>query len=115
VATGKTVTSWAKKNQIPLRTAYEWHRRPTFKTTVDRYRRRYLDRALGRLARNAAKAAGVVSQLASGADSQGVKLQAARAVLDDLMRVWRFAELEGRVTELERRDRDRSDDPGSAA
>jgi len=115
VATGRTVAAWAEKNQIARRTAYEWHRRPAFKTTVEKYRRRYLDRALGVLARNAAKSASVVGRLVDEADSDAVKLQAARAGLADLMSVWRFADIEGRITELERHEHDRCDEPIDSA
>jgi hypothetical protein len=114
VATGRTVAAWATKHQIAIRTAYEWHRRPEFKRTVERYRRRYLDRALGLLARGAAKSAAVVARLADKAESEATQLQAARANLADLMSVWRFAEFEGRMAEIERHIRDRSDDPAGS-
>ncbi|MGO9465578.1 MAG: hypothetical protein ACLQVF_15650 [Isosphaeraceae bacterium] len=115
VAAGKTVAAWANENKIPLRTAYEWHRRPEFKRAVHRYRRRYVDRALGLLARNAAKSASVVVRLADKAESEAVQLQAARAVLADLMSVSRFADVEERISELERHHGDRLDEPADPA
>jgi hypothetical protein len=114
VATGKAVAAWARANNIPVRTAYEWHRRPEFKRAVARYRRRFLDRALGLLAGQAVKAASEVGRLATKADNEGVRLSAARGLLADLTSVWRFAEMEGRMAEIERHIRDRSDDPAGS-
>ena len=69
---------------------------------VRRIRRRAIDRAVGRLSRYASAAAEQIARLAKGAESESVKLQAARAVLADLMQVANYADLEDSIAELER-------------
>ena len=102
LATGRTVRAWAKEHDVPERTAYKWARSPEVLTMVRRIRRRAIDRAVGRLSRYASAAAGQIAKLAKGAESESVKLQAARAVLADLMQVANYAELDDRIAALER-------------
>ena len=102
IATGRTVRAWAKEHDVPERTAYKWARSPEVCTQVKRIRRRAIDRAVGRLSRYASAAADQIAKLAKGAESESVKLQAARAVLADLMQVANYADLEDRIAELER-------------
>jgi hypothetical protein len=103
MAAGGTVAAWARDNQVPERTAYTWSRSPEVRTQVRRIRRRALDRAIGRLSRHAAAVADRIATLADSAQSQAVRLQAARAVLADLMTVSNYAALEQRLAEVERR------------
>jgi len=112
VAAGKAVAAWARENKIPVRTAYEWHARPGFRRAVERYRRRYLDRTLGLLAKGAAESVAEEIRLAKEGEDEAIRLHAARGVVADMISVWRFAEMERRVNELERRHRERSDEPG---
>jgi hypothetical protein len=115
LATGRTVKAWAKEHDVPQRTAYTWGRSPEVRTMVRRIRRRAIDRAIGRLSRGAFAAADRIARLARGAESESVQLQAARAVLADLMHVANYADLEDRITQLERKDHaqpDRLDAPG---
>ncbi len=102
LATGRTVRAWAKEHEVPERTAYKWARSPEVRKMVRRIRRRAIDRAVGRLSRYASAAAEQIARLAKGAESESVKLQAARAVLADLMQVANYADLEDRIAELER-------------
>jgi hypothetical protein len=109
IATGRTVKAWAKEHDVPQRTAYTWARSLEVKKRVRRIRRRAIDRAIGRLSRYASAAAQQIADLAKGAESESVKLQAARAVLADLMQVANYADLEDRITELERNNHARPD------
>jgi hypothetical protein len=102
IAAGGTVKAWAKQHDVPERTAYKWARSPEVRNRVKRIRRRAIDRAIGRLSRYASAAAEQIARLAKGAESESVKLQAARAVLADLMQVANYADLEDRIAELER-------------
>jgi hypothetical protein len=88
-----------------------------FKALVQRYRRRYVDRALGRLAKGVAGSAAEIVRLALKGKSEAVRLQAARAVLAELINMSNHADLAARVGELERRcsDNDRSDEPRESA
>ena len=62
-----------------------------------------LDRTAGRLSDNATAAADKIAKLAREAASESVQLQAARAVLAELMTVSNFLAIERRLDELERR------------
>jgi hypothetical protein len=103
IAGGSTVAAWAKKHRVPTRTAYTWARSSQVQATVDQVRRRSLDRAIGRLSRDATAAAATIAKLARSAESEAVKLNAARGLLSDLMTVSDYATLERRLTELEKR------------
>jgi hypothetical protein len=103
MAGGQPVSAWAKENGVPKRTAHTWSRSPEVLDLVESIRRRALDRAVGRPSRNATAAADQIARLARKAVSEAIRLHAARAVLADLMTVSEYAELEGRLAELERR------------
>jgi len=103
MAAGGTVAAWARDNDVAGRTAYTWSRSPEVRDLVERIRRRAIDRAIGRLSRNATAAADQIARLAREAESEAVKLNAARAVLADLMSVSNYAALEKRLAEIERR------------
>jgi hypothetical protein len=108
IAGGESVSAWAgrQKPPIPRRTAYRWSRLPDVRQAVQSIRRRCLDRAAGRLARHAIAAAETVAQLARSAESEAVKLAAARAVIADLMQVQDYQDLAQRVAALEERARE---------
>jgi hypothetical protein len=108
LAAGGTVKAWAKENAVRPRTAYTWSRCPEVLEQIDRIRSRALDRAIGRLSKNVTAAAEEIASLARGAASESVKLNAARAVLADLMSVSNYAALERRLAQVERRMRDNS-------
>ena len=103
LAGGSTVKAWATANNVPERTAYTWARSPDVRQRVRRIQRRALERAIGQLSRHAAAAAGQIAALARDAQSEAVRLQAARAVLADLMQVADYADHDDRITALERR------------
>lgn len=109
MAAGRTVAAWARDNNVPERTAYTWSRSPEVLDLIDRIRRRAIDRAVGRLSRNATAAADQIARLARKANSEAVRLHAARAVLADLMAVSDYAALEGRLADVERRLADAQD------
>ena len=103
IATGRTVRAWAKEHDVPERTAYTWARSDRGPATRSNASdAAAIDRAIGRLSRYAAAAAQQIAKLAEDAESEAVKLQAARAVLADLMTVSNYADLEDRITVLER-------------
>jgi hypothetical protein len=106
IAGGSTVKAWANAHDVPVRTAYSWARSPDVRKKVRRIQRRALQRAIGCLSRHAAAAAGRIGHLATAAQSEAVQLQAARAVLADLMQVADYADHEDRIAALERRVHD---------
>jgi hypothetical protein len=113
IAQGTSVTAWALENQVPKRTAYRWANEPKLRKAVESYRSRAVDRAIGRMARNATWAADGIVKLAKDADSESVRLSAFRAILADMMAVSHFAGLERRMTQIEEHLRDRTDNPDS--
>jgi hypothetical protein len=107
LAGGMTAGAWATQNGVPRRTAYDWADEPEVQSMKETIRRRAMDRAVGKLSRNALAAATGLTELASGAASESVKLSAQRAVLRDLMAVSDFNGLELRMTRIEERLRAR--------
>jgi hypothetical protein len=102
VAAGQSITKWARANGIGTRTAYTWSRDPAFRSQVAELRARLLDRAIGVLARRVAANAGEINRLASKAESEAVRLAAARAGIADFLGASRFVELRAEVEELKR-------------
>jgi hypothetical protein len=93
VAAGQSIVKWARAQGIGVRTAHTWAKDPAF---------RLLDRAIGVLARRVAANAGEINRLASKAESEAVRLAAARAGIADLLGASRFVELRAEVEELKR-------------
>ncbi len=101
IAKGELVTKWAREHHVPRRTAFRWARDPKVKTAVEKYRRRVLDRAVGRMTGGVTLATTEILELAKNAASESVKLAALRAVVSDMMAISKFGGLEDRVTEVE--------------
>ena len=102
-----SVAAWARQNEVPRRTAFRWARDTKVRLAVEAGRRRALDRAIGRMARLALKAADAIARLGEGAESESVQLRAWRAILADQMAVSKFSNLEQRMVEIEEQLRDR--------
>ena len=103
MAAGSTVKAWADAHGVADRTARTWSKSPEVLDQVEAIRREVLDRTVGRLSDNATAAADEIARLFREASSEAVRLQAARAVLAELMVVSSYATLEGRMAEVERR------------
>jgi hypothetical protein len=108
IARGESITAWARRNEVPLHTAYRWSRDPKVRGAVEEWRRRTLDRAIGRLVRLTMKATDGIAKLGAGAESESVQLRAWRAILADQMAVSKFSDLEHRMVEIEEQFRDRT-------
>ena len=50
IAQGASIAVWSRKNDVPDRTAHRWSTEPKVRAKIKAYRRRALDRAVGRLA-----------------------------------------------------------------
>ncbi len=101
VARGQSIVVWRRKNDVPVRTAYNWASEPEVRKSSEMWRRSALNQAIGRLARESNAAAVGIKRLATGADSESVRLAAWRAILADQMAVAKFSTLEQRMTDLE--------------
>jgi hypothetical protein len=102
VANGQSIARWARQHQIGVRTAHTWAKDPEFRSRVAELRGRLLDRAIGVLARRVAANAAEINRLATAAESEAVRLAAARAGIADLLGASRFVELRAEVEELKR-------------
>jgi hypothetical protein len=102
LASGATVERAAQRAQVSERTAYRRLANRDFLARVDRARGEMVARAVGHLAAGAASAAVALRKLLkSGSD--GVKLQAAKALLELGSRLRESTELERRLADLEAR------------
>src|SRR5262249_55571283 len=102
VASGKSIKNWARANGVAVRTAHFWTQDPAFRSQVAKLRNRLLDRAIGVLARRVAANAAEINRLASEAESETVRLAAARAGIADLLGASRHVELQAEVEQLKR-------------
>ena len=114
IARGDSVAAWARQNNVPRRTAFRWAKEPGVRRAVESWRRRALERAIGRMAGLAMKAADGIAGLAKGAESESVQLRAWRAILADQMAVSRFSSLEHRMAEIEEQLHERARDTDHA-
>lgn len=100
VARGSSLAAAARHLDVPESTARRWAAEPTFKPTVDGFRRQMISRAVGHLTRAANSAVMVLVKLLKS-DDEDVRLKAARAVLSDLINVQSHTELADRIGALE--------------
>jgi hypothetical protein len=101
IARGQSVTAWARKNDVPVRSAFRWASDPEVRKLSDLWRRRALNQAIGRMTRLATKAVDGIEKLATHSDSDSIRLSAWRAILSDQMAVSKFSSLEQRLLEVE--------------
>jgi hypothetical protein len=102
LAAGWTVTEAAKAAQISERTAHRRLEDHTFRRLVAEFRRQMVDAAVGKLANTSARAVKTLSNLLT-AESESVRLGAARSILELGAKLRESGELEQRMCELEKR------------
>jgi transposase-like protein len=86
LAHGVTVASWARAHNVPRNTAYRWSNDPEVRRMVLTFRRRILDRAVGRMARRATKSAEVIVEVANrGTDRRSVLQKAAATARGEML------------------------------
>jgi hypothetical protein len=101
LAQGISVAKWARTNKVSKATANRWSRDPNCRTVVESFRRRAVDRAIGRMAQRVTWATDGIAKLAKRAESESVRLAALRSILSDTMAFSEFLGREQRVTNLE--------------
>lgn len=102
LAGGGTVEEAAKQASVSVRTVHRRMNEPTFRRQLDEARSELVRRAVGMLARTSSAAATTLALLLK-ADSETVRLGAARAVLELGAKMRESDELERRLSELEER------------
>jgi hypothetical protein len=101
IASGKSISRWAKENGVPKSTACRWAQDSAMRIEAQAVRRRMLDRVAGTMIRRCAFAAGRINALASDAQSESVQLNAAKLILTESMRIATYSDLEARMAEFE--------------
>lgn len=108
LARGLPKTDAASDAGVDLRTIFRWLEKDEFRAAVTRERGRLLERAVGRLADQAA-AADVLGELAANADTPpAVRVSAARALLEQAARLRDSLEIEERLAAVEARLEERA-------
>jgi hypothetical protein len=106
LASGGGVADWARAHAIPDRTVYTWSRSPEVRERTESFRRAVLAEAVQRLGAHAAAAAGQIVKLAETAQSEAVRLQAARAVLAEFVSASNYTSMAAQLADIERRLRE---------
>ncbi len=101
LAQGVSAAKWARDHDVAKMTAYRWAKDPVVRKTVESFRRRTLDRAVGRMTKRCTWAADGIASIAKNSESDSVRLRACRAIFSDMMAVSKYSGLEVRMTEIE--------------
>jgi hypothetical protein len=100
LASGSTIRDAAAESGAGERTVHSWLDDPAYRTFVGGLRDRILAETIGRPTQAASRAATVLEGLLE-AQNEGVRLRAATAIIDSMIKAREHAELSARVTELE--------------
>jgi hypothetical protein len=103
VAGGGKVSAWCKEHGVSAKTGYRWYKDDECQRMVEEYRRRAVDRAIGRMARSLGKAVEKIVDLISNGQTDAVKLSAAKALVEKLIDVQNHAELKSDLRRLDDR------------
>src|SRR6516164_4736195 len=103
LASGKTVQAAAELCRVSERTIRRRHEDPTFRQRLNTLRAEMIDRGLGKLADAVADAAQTLRNLQAEGESDAVKLSAAKAILEQAVKMCDASELEERLRALEER------------
>ena len=102
IASGSTIEEAAKAVSAGARTVKTWLTDPAFTARVSALRAELTSQALGKLTAAACRAADTLTELLE-VDSPQVRLGAARAILDSMIRTREQVEIVTRLDALERR------------
>ena len=109
IAQGTSVALWARANQVPRSTAYRWAGEPELRATVVSCRRRARDCALRRAATTGRFVTDQIAKLATGAESESIKLRALRLILAEVIPVSRFPDFKRRIAAIRQELQERTD------
>jgi hypothetical protein len=115
IAQGISVAGWARANGVPTRTAFRWAKDPSVRKAVESIRRRTIDQAIGKMTKQTTRAVDIILRIANEAESDSVRLRAARSIFSDMMAVSEHSGMEIRLTEIEEQVAQRADAEKSAA
>jgi hypothetical protein len=103
VAGGGKIAAWCKGHGVSLGTGLRWYRDESVRRLVEEYRNRVVDRAIGKMARGLGKAVKKLIELIETAQTDAVKLAAAKALVEKLIDVQNHAELRIELKRLDER------------
>jgi hypothetical protein len=103
VAGGGKIAAWCKEHGVSLGTGLRWYRDESVRRLVEEYRNRVVDRAIGKMARGLGKAVKKLIELIETAQTDAVKLAAAKALVEKLIDVQNHAELRVELKRLDER------------
>lgn len=102
IASGKTAEEAAALSGVSVRTVHRRLANPKFKARIGRVRQTLFETILGRIADGMTEAADTLRSLLK-AEGDGIKLQAAKAILEQGIRMRDVVELGARLADVERR------------
>lgn len=101
LAAGKTVRDAARDAGVSEKTAFRRSADGGFRDRVNELRGEMRQRTVGRLADLSVQAVATLSELLAPGPPPAVRLNAAKAILEHMVRVWETVELQQRIAALE--------------
>lgn len=106
ILAGLSIQAAAEQAGISRKTAFRWMRRETVRQAIQEGKRERWSSLEHKLQQYADQALNVVVEIMNGNAGAATRLRAAIAILDLVIKVSEYTELERRVTELENRLRE---------
>jgi predicted transcriptional regulator len=108
LAAGRTIEDAAKTSGVSEATVFRRLRRDEFRERITTCQEEFLERSVAVLADGALAAALQLRTLVLNGRTDGIKLQAAKALLEVQLKVRRIVTLEKRIRKLERQEASRT-------
>jgi hypothetical protein len=87
VAAGENIQAWCDEHKLRLETAHRWYKDDECRRLVEEYRGRAVDLAIGRMAEELGVAVEKIIELIEKGQTDGVKLSAAKVLVEKLIAV----------------------------
>jgi hypothetical protein len=103
IAAGRSIKAAAAEARCGERTAHAWLEEPHYRSFISELRHRMLDEAVGSLVEATNHAVSTLTELLDN-DHVNVRLRAALGIIDAVVRLREYVELERRIAALEAQD-----------
>jgi hypothetical protein len=100
VAAGENIRAWCDEHGVRHETAHRWYKEDQCRRLVEEYRGRAVDLAIGRMAEELGVAVEKIIELIEKGQTDGVKLSAAKVLVEKLIAVQNHAELRAELRRL---------------
>lgn len=104
-----TVAEAARRVGIAERTAFVWLKDPEFQEVFSEVKRRFIALALSRLEGVTDEAIQTLREIMTTGQGESPRVQAARAILEMVLKLYEYEELEERIARLEKVVAERGD------